>query len=142
MTTTTAIQIQPYLMLDGRCREAFEFYRDVLHGEIEAMMPYAGSPAEGQVPPEWRDRTLHAALRVGDALLMASDAPPDHAEKIAGFSVSLAVPDIAEGERIFRALSEGGTVTMPFAKTFWAEGFGMCVDRFGVPWMVNCDGSA
>jgi PhnB protein len=75
---------------------------------------------------------------VGDAVLMASDAPPDHAEKIRGFSVSLAIPDAAESERVFRALAEGGKVTMPFQKTFWAERFGMCTDRFGVPWMVNC----
>lgn len=136
MTTATAVQIQPYLMFNGSCREAFEFYRDVLRGEIEAMMTYAGSPAEAHVSPSLHDKILHASLRVGDSVIMASDGP--HEEKMGGFSVTLQISDINEGERVFRALADGGTVTMEFAKTFFAERFGMCVDRFGVPWMVNC----
>jgi PhnB protein len=131
------IQLQPYLLFHGQCREAFEFYSGVLHGEIETMMTHRESPAAGQVPADWQDTIIHATLRVGDAVLMASDAPPQYQEKMGGFSVSLQVPELEEGRRIFGALSEGGRVTMSFDRTFWSGGFGMCIDRFGVPWMVN-----
>jgi PhnB protein len=92
-----------------------------------------------QVPAEWRDKIMHARLIVGDKVLMGSDAPPEHYEGTKGFSVSLGVDSMAEAERMFRALAENGTVRMPLQKTFWAEGFGMLVDRFGIPWMVNCE---
>ena len=98
-------------------------------------------PARPQrtAPPEWQDKVLHASILLGDTTVFASDAPPGHYEQPKGMSVSIGVNDKAKGERIFNALAEGGSVTMPFAKTFWAEGFGMCVDRFGIPWMVNCE---
>jgi PhnB protein len=132
------MQLNAYLMFNGQCEEAFTFYAKCLGGKIEAMMPHAGSPAEKHAPPEWRDKILHACLSVGDSKLMASDAPPDHFEKVQGTFVNIALEDPVEGERIFNELSEGGTVRMPFAKTFWAERFGMVIDRFGTPWMVNC----
>jgi PhnB protein len=82
---------------------------------------------------------MHARMSLpGGSVLMASDAPPEHREKVQGFSVSLTVTDVADAERKFNALADGGTVTMPFSKTFWSRGFGMCTDRFGIPWMVNC----
>jgi PhnB protein len=91
------------------------------------------------VPVEWRNKILHARLTVGDQVLMGSDAPPGHYEEPKGFSVSLQISDPADAERIFNVLAENGKVQMPMQKTFWAVRFGMLVDRFGVPWMVNCE---
>ncbi len=95
-----------------------------------------------QVPSEWRNKIIHARLTVGDNVLMGSDAPPERYEEMKGFSVSLSVDDPAEAERIFNALVANGTVRMPLQKTFWAVRFGMLVDQFGVPWMVNCEQAA
>ena len=133
------MQLSPYLMFHGQCEEAFKFYEKCGVGKIDGLMKHAGTPAEGHVPPEWLDKIMHARLLVGDDVLMASDAPPDHQKKQQGFSVSLQLKDVAEGERIFNALAEGGTITMPFAETFWSPCFGMCTDQFGIPWMVNCE---
>jgi PhnB protein len=133
------VQINPYLFFKGQCEEAFTFYAKVLGGKIVAMMPHEGTPAEGNVPAEWRKKIIHARLQVGDMLLMASDAPPTHSEWMQGFTVNVGVDDPKEAERIFHALSEGGTVRMPIQETFWAVRFGMLVDRFGTPWMVNCE---
>ena len=133
------MQLNPYLFFNGQCEEAFKFYADCLGGQIEAMMSHAGTPAEEHVPAEWRDKIMHARLSVGDQVLMASDAPPEHYQKPQGFSVSIGIKDPAEAERIFNALAENGTVQMPLQQTFWARSFGMCVDRFGIPWMINCE---
>jgi PhnB protein len=133
------MQLNPYLFFNGQCEAAFKFYEQVLGGKIEGMMTHAGTPAEEHVPAEWRDKILHARLIVGDNVLMASDAPPGRYEEAKGFSVSIQLNDLADAECIFHALAEKGTVQMPFAATFWSPGFGMCVDRFGIPWMVNCE---
>jgi PhnB protein len=133
------MKLNPYLLFNGQCEAAFKFYEKCLGGKIEAMMTHAGTPAEQQVPSEWRNKILHARLTVGDQVLMASDAPPERYEKPQGFSVSLNIDNAGEAERIFRALSENGKVHMPMEQTFWAARFGMCVDRFGTPWMVNCE---
>jgi PhnB protein len=133
------MQINPYLFFNGQCEAAFKFYADVLHGKIEAMITHEGTPAEGQVPADWRKKIIHARLSFGDKLLMASDAPPAHSEPMKGFSVSVNVDDPKEADRIFKAFSEGGTVKMPIQETFWAVRFGMLVDKFGTPWMVNCE---
>ena len=136
------MRVNPYLTFDGDCEEAFKVYEKVLGGKIIAMMTHKDTPAEAHAPPEWRDKILHARLVFGDNLLMASDAPPRRQEKMQGFSVSLVTKDPAEAKRIFNALTEGGTVTMPLAETFWAVKFGMFRDRFGTPWMVNCEKAA
>lgn len=133
------MQIHPYLMFNGQCEEAFKLYERVLGGKIVAMIPHTGTPAETHVPAEWRNKIMHARLDVGDEVLMGSDAPPDHYQKPQGFSVSLQIKDPAEAERLFNALADKGTVQMPIQETFWAQRFGMCVDRFGIPWMVNCE---
>ena len=130
--------INAYLTFNGKCAEAFRFYAKVLGGKLE-MMKNGESPVADQTPPDQRDRILHARLDLGDAVVMGSDAPPQYFSQPQGFSVAIGLGDTAEGERIFQALSEGGTVKMPFAKTFWAERFGMCIDRFGIPWIVNCE---
>jgi PhnB protein len=134
------MQVHPYLNFNGQCAEAFGFYEQLLGGKIEAMMTFGESPMAGEMPPESHSRILHARLVVDGQALMGSDAPPEYYAKPQGLYVSLNVETQADGERIFRALAEGGTVTMPFEKTFWAAGgFGMLTDRFGTPWMVNCE---
>jgi len=133
------MQLNPYLFFDGQCEAAFKFYEQCLGGKIVAMFSHAGTPAEEQVPANWRDKIMHARMLVGDEALMGSDAPPEHYEQTKGFSVSLSIDDPAQAEHVFNALAEKGTVKMPFQRTFWAVGFGMLVDRFGIPWMINCD---
>ena len=130
--------INAYLTFNGKCAEAFRLYAKIFGGKLE-MMKNGESPVADQTPPDQRDRILHARLDLGDAVVMGSDAPPQYFTQPQGFSVAIGLEDTAEGERIFQALSEGGTVKMPFAKTFWAERFGMCIDRFGTPWIVNCE---
>ena len=133
------MQLNPYLFFNGQCEAAFKFYEQCLGGKIVAMFSHAGTPAEEQVPANWRDKIMHARMLVGDEALMGSDAPPEHYEQTKGFSVSLSIDDPAQAERVFKALAEKGTVKMPFQRTFWAVGFGMLVDRFGIPWMINCE---
>ena len=136
------MQLNPYLTFDGRCEAAFKFYEKVLDGKIEAMMTYGGSPMAEQTRSEWRNKIMHARLNVGDKMLMASDAPPDRYEAMKGIMVTLGIDDPGEAERVFHALSEKGTVQMPIQETFWAARFGMLVDQFGTPWMVNCEKAA
>ena len=133
------MQLLPYLHFNGDCETAFRYYERCLGAKIEAMLTHAGSPAEQHVPAEWRSKILHARLVVGEAVLMASDSPPGHYQKPQGFSVSIQISEPARADDIFRALADGGTVIMPFGQTFWAPRFGMLVDKFGIPWMVNCD---
>ena len=132
------MRVNPYLLFNGRCQEAFTFYAECLGGKNEGRLPHAGPPDEGHVPPEWREKIMHARLSLGDDVLMGSDAPPGHFEQPKGFSVTIQLGDPAEADRIFQRLSEGARVTMPIQQTFWATRFGMLVDRFGTPWMVNC----
>jgi PhnB protein len=135
------MQLNPYLTFDGRCEVAFKFYAKVLGGKIEAMMPHKGTPAENHVPAGWAKKILHASLVVGDHVLMGSDAPPERYQAAKGISVTLVFKTRKEGERIFKALAKNGKVEMPFQETFWSSGFGMLVDQFGVPWMINCNKS-
>ena len=132
------MKLNSYLFFNGNCEEAFKFYEKALGGKIVAMLPHEGTPAEAHVPAEWRKKIMHARLEVGDQALMASDAPPEHYHKPQGFSVSVGIDEPAEAERIFHALSENGKINMPIQETFWAQRFGMLVDRFGIAWMVNC----
>ncbi len=134
------MQVHPYLNFDGQCAEAFTFYERVLGGKIEAMFPFGDTAAIEHVPSIFQDKIMHARLVAGDQVLMASDAPPGMYQKPQGLYVSLQVEKPADAQRVFDALVENGTVSMPFEKTFWAAGgFGMLVDRFGIPWMVNCE---
>ena len=133
------MQLNPYLTFNGQCEAAFRFYERCLGGKIEAMMPHAGTPAEGHTPPEWRNKILHARLTVNGHVLMGSDAPPDRYEAPKGITVSLQIKDPAEAERLFHALAENGTIQMPIQETFWAVRFGMFADQFGIPWMINCE---
>ncbi len=136
------MQLTAYLTFDGRCNEAFRFYERCLGGKIETMQTHGDSPIAAQVPESWHKAILHARLVVGDAVLMGSDAPPNNFMKPQGMAVSIQDIDPASAERIFAELAQDGTVQMPMSETFWAVRFGMCVDRFGIPWIVNCDRSA
>ena len=130
--------VTPYLNYNGDCAQAFKFYEKALGGKIDMMQTHGETPMKDQVPADWRNKVMHAQLTIGDALLFGSDAPPNQYEKPQGISVALAVLDPADAERKFKALSEGGNVTMPIQQTFWAQRFGMVTDKFGIPWMVNC----
>ena len=138
MSTTNRV-IEPYLFFNGRCEEAVKFYQKALGAELQMMMRYKESPEPPPpclTPPNWGDKIMHASLRVGGGVLMASDGC---GEKTAfeGFSLSITVTHEAEADKVFGALSEGGQVRMPLGKTFWAPRFGMVQDKFGVGWMVS-----
>jgi len=133
------MQLNPYLTFNGKCEAAFKFYERVLGGKIEAMMTYGSSPMADQTPADWRNKIMHTRLTIGGELLMGSDAPPDRYEPMKGISVTLGIEKPADAERVFHALAENGTVQMPIQETFWAARFGMLVDQFGTPWMINCE---
>jgi PhnB protein len=138
----TPMRIDPYLIFDGRCAEAFRFYEQLLGGTIETIMTYGDAPDAGETPPEAPDRILHAHLSVGDAILMGSDGPTGEGPASQNVMVSLDVSSVEEAERIFAGFAEGGNVVMPIERTFWAERFGMVTDRFGTPWMIGYTGDA
>lgn len=133
------MQVNPYLMFNGQCEAAFTFYHQVLGGELGDMMTFAGSPAEAEVPPEFGPKIMHTQLTFGDWAIMGSDCPPGQYQLPQGISVSLQISDPGKAEHIFAALAEGGSIQMPLEKTFWAQRFGMTTDKFGIPWMINCD---
>ncbi len=131
--------VQPYLFFGGRAEEAIDFYRNAVGATVEMLMRNKDSPEPpppGMLPAGSENKVMHASLRIGDSVVMISDGMCDGKEEFKGFSLSLTVSDDAEAERRFKALSEGGNVTMPLGKTFFASRFGMCTDRFGVGWMV------
>jgi len=133
------MQTAPHLHFKGNCREAFDFYARTFGGRIVFAMTYAESPAGQHSPPEVQNQIIHARVELGGQFLLGCDAPGDRYQSPQGFNVMAGVEDKADAERIFNTLAAGGEVTMPFQETFWARGFGMCTDRFGTPWMVNCE---
>ena len=130
------MRLQPYLNFNGQCDEAFRLYEQVLGGATVGKFTFGTSPMAGQYP-DWDDKIMHIALRIGDQMLLGSDAPPPHYSQPQGLRVCLDIDDVAEAERVYKALSEGGQVIMPLEETFWAKRFAMFADRFGTPWMVN-----
>ena len=133
------MQVQPYLLFDGRCEEAIEFYRSALGAEVTMLMRNKESPEPpppGMLPAGSENKILHASLRIGDSVVMASDGHCQGKPRFEGFSLSITVPDTATADRLFNALANGGQVQMPLAKTFFSPRFGMVADRFGVSWMV------
>jgi PhnB protein len=134
------MKINAYLIFDGQCEAAFKFYQQCLGGDIVAMIPFGETPESESVPAEWRSKIIHACLEVNGQVLMGSDTCPEYPyEGIKGAHVSLNVETVEEAQRVFERLSENGTVSVPLEETFWAARFAMLVDRFGVPWMINCD---
>lgn len=133
------MQLNPYLNFNGQCKEAFNFYAEVLGGKVDFMMTWGEMPGADQFPAETHHLIMHATVRIDDATIMGADAPPGRYHEPKGISVSVHLKDKADSERVFNALAEGGNVTMPFQQTFWSGGFGMCTDRYGIPWMVNTE---
>lgn len=130
------MKANPYLSFAGNCREAFEFYQKLFGGKIVAMMTAKGSPMEGQMGPNWDDKIMHARLVFGENVLMGSDSPAEYYAAAQGTSICVTADSIAEAERIFAGLAEGGEIRMPIEETFFANRFGMVTDRFGSRWMV------
>lgn len=128
----------PYLLFDGNCREAMEFYADCLGATIVAMITTGETPMAEECAGTLRDRIAHARLRAGTWTLMASDCPSEYYKQPQGLSVQIALDDVDRAQQAFERLAEGGAVHMPFEETFWAHGFGACTDRYGTPWMINC----
>lgn len=138
------MKIQPYLFFKGDCEEAFEFYETVLGGKINERhrfneMPPQENAGDGGGPDmsDMGDKIMHMSLTVGDQVIMGSDGNAKDYKGIEGVMITIGIEDVEKGRKIFESLSQGGEVKMPFQETFWAKGFGMCNDRFGVPWMVN-----
>lgn len=136
--TNSILAVQPYLAFNGRAEEAIEFYRDALGAEVEMLMRFKDSPDPAMCSSENLDKVMHASLRIGDVTVFASDGQcQGEAEAgFRGFSLSLTASSVADAERLFGALAEGGQVCMPLSKTFFAETFGVVSDRFGVSWMI------
>lgn len=131
--------VQPYLSFEGRCDEALEFYRKALGAEVTFLMRFKEMPGgcpPGSITPGTEDKVMHARIRIGDSTLMASDGRCTGKGGFQGIQLAIQTPDVAKVERLFAALSDGGQVQMPLAKTFWSPLFGMVADRFGVSWMV------
>jgi PhnB protein len=132
------VQLVPYLGFDGDCREAFDFYHEVLGGELVAMISHEDMQIPG-LSDEWQSRIMHARLIIGDTVLMGGDTPPGSYSPPSTMCVSAQVATPFEAERIFSALADGGSIQMPLEPQEWATRFGMLTDRFGTPWMVNCE---
>jgi PhnB protein len=136
------LQIQPYLFFGGRCEEAIEFYRQALGAQVELLLRHKDSPepsGPGMLAPGFENKVMHATIRIGGAIVMASDGCDDKSH-FDGFRLSISLPNEASARRVFAALSDGGQVQMPLAKTFWSPCFGMVTDRFGLGWMVTVAG--
>jgi len=136
------VQVSVYLSFNGDCEAAFELYERSLGARIGPIFRYGGTPLLDRVPADWSDKIMHGSITVGDQLLMGADVAPDQYEPPKGISLSLHTDTVEDSERIFAALAQDGKVLAPLEKTFWAERFGMVVDRFGIPWMINCDTTA
>lgn len=132
------MQVNPYLTFNGQCAEAIKFYERVLGGKATFQQTWGESPMANDMPKETHDKIMHATVDLDGSTLMCADSPPDHYQSPRGIHITLHYKHPAEGERVFNTLAEGGRIEMPFQATFWSSGFGMCVDRFGIPWMVNC----
>jgi len=133
------MSLTPYLSFKGDCLEAFKFYEQAIGGKIQMIMTYGEAPPGSPVPPEMADKVMHASMTIGDSALMGADAPSQYASTPAGFSISINAKTPEEAETIYAALSEGGTIRMPIGETFWALRFAMLVDKFSIPWMINCE---
>jgi PhnB protein len=133
------MQVQPYLSFEGSCEEAIEFYKSALGAEVAMLVRFKDHPQPqppGMCHPGTENKVMHARLRLGDSIVMASDGRCTGSRNFGGICLSLTAADKSQAERFFNALAEGGKVSMPFGPTFFSPGFGMVDDRFGVPWMV------
>ena len=127
------------LAFSGQCEAAFRLYEQSLNGTIAFMLTWGQSPAAADAPADWGTKIYHATLNVGDTTITGGDLPPDRYEQPKGFSLVLQMDDAVAAQRIFDALAEHGTIKLPLRETFWAGRYGVLVDRFGVPWEINCE---
>ena len=146
------MQLNAYLNFNGNGAEALTFYERHLGAKVEFRMTYGEAPpmpdsaadqpgcAGPELPKDWQNRIMHARVSLGGAIVMVSDAPPGMYKPAQGIEMTLNVDDPKEAERLFAALGDGGDVKMPLTETFWAEKFGSVTDRFGIPWLINCEG--
>jgi PhnB protein len=130
------MQIQPYLMFDGRCEEAIEFYKKTVGAEVAMLMRWKDSPDKSMCTPANADKVMHSSVRIGESTVMMSDGRNTGHPDFKGFSLSLIASTPAEAEKTFNALADGGQVQMPMSKTFFSPSFGMVADKFGVSWMI------
>ncbi len=133
------MKVEPYLSFEGRCQEAIDFYKKVLGAKVEMVMHFKDAPEgqpSGTCPPEMANKVMHASMKIGDSVVMATDGHCTGKSNFTGTSLTITASSDAEAEKVFAALGDGGKVSMPMAKTFFASRFGMVSDRFGVPWMV------
>jgi PhnB protein len=132
------MQVQPYLFFDGRAEEAIELYRKVLDAKVEMLMRFKESPdpQPGTMPPGSENKVMHAALKIGDTLVMVSDGQCAGKPTFQGFALAASVDSAAEADRVYAALADGGQAQMPLTRTFFSPRFGILTDRFGVQWMV------
>ena len=133
------MHLQPYLMFDGRCEEAYEFYRGALGAEVTMLLRFKDAPMppeQSMTPKDGENKIMHMQFRVGDSIVLASDGRCQGQPHFQGFTLTLNVADEAEANKVFAALGDGGKVQMPLAKTFFSPCFGMVADRFGVAWMI------
>jgi PhnB protein len=135
------MQVSPYLSFRGDCEAALTFYAECLDGKLGQLHRYGGTPMADQAPPGWENKVMHGTVAVAGLHLMAADVAREPHEKPQGFSLAVNVSAVAEADRYFSRLAQGGTIVMPLEKTFWATRFGMLVDKFGISWMVNCEGA-
>ncbi|AOY00496.1 VOC family protein [Jeongeupia sp. USM3] len=139
------MQVQAYLFYNGNCEEALAFYQKAIGAEVGFLMRYGEAPPEAQCggtesAAAWKDKIMHCNFTVGETQLMASDGMPDSPPTaMSGCALSIAVDGVEKGRQLFDALADGGSVQMPYQPTFWAKGFGMLTDRFGIGWMINCE---
>ncbi len=133
------MHLEPYLYFDGTCEEALAFYASVFGGRIEGLMRFEGTPMAEAMPPEARQKIMHASFKSPTLAFMAADS--NRANECDGSRVSLSLSsrDVAEGQRVFDALSSGGAVGMPYGKTFWGAMFGTLTDKYGIDWLINCE---
>jgi PhnB protein len=131
-----AMQVQPYLFFDGRCEEAIEFYKKTLGAKTEMLMRFKDAPDQSMISPGSADKVMHAAIKIGESTVMASDGRNTGKPNFQGFSLTAYAKDEAEADRLFGALGAGGEVRMPMDKTFFAKRFGIVADKFGVGWMI------
>ncbi len=131
------MQLSVHLNFDGQCAAAFRMYQRLLGGKLGTLMTYGESPVAGKVPVDWRDRIVHATLSLDGMELMGADVAPESYTTPQGFAVVLNIPDVERARVLFGSLAEGGTLRLPFQKTFWSPGYGLLVDRYGVPWEIN-----
>jgi PhnB protein len=132
------MQVQSYLFFDGRCEEALNFYTKAIGAKVEMLMRFKDSPEPPQAgcAPAPSDKVMHACVRIGDTSVMASDGHCQGKPSFQGFALSLNAANVADAERLFNALADGGQVQQPLIKTFFSDRFGMVADRFGMSWMV------